>query len=945
MKRILLFVFIFFFVFINALSFVGCSSASERRDFETRACWVSSIGNLDFPSKMGMSAANLRKEIDDIIINCKNIGLNTIFFQVRPNGDALYRSKIFPWSKYLSGKQGVAPDQAFDPLHYFVEKAHKNNIELHAWINPYRIGTGENIASTLSSNNPAILHPEYTIQSATGLYYNPGLPEVRSLILDGIDELISNYDVDGIHFDDYFYPYDLKGFDDSDTYEKYGNGRSLGDFRRESVDELVRLSYNLIKSKDPDKEFGISPFGIWANKSTNPQGSETRGMSSYSAIFSDSKKWVEKGWLDYICPQVYWTFDHEKAPYAKIVDWWESVCKKTDVKLYVGMAAYKINTDEVGWKDPNQIQRQLQYASKKSSYAGHCFFRYGVLIENPLGVTNTIKEYYKENPNDTAKPQKIDPLFVQNNTMLAIHSPQNNTKVQSSHISISGTTSAGRKVTVNGISAVVSDRGYFSAYVPLKVGENKIVVRSAGKEKVINVGRVEPKPANAILNIDSFYPNGNLTHNSGDVVHFSVQGDSKYTLMLTNGTIRIPFIYDAESETFLAEWTVPVFSQMDKLEFSGFKFVAECEKEQLTEHPVDLSMCLQSDVVEQTYRLIKDTYVFDESTGGSQMDHPPLAQGCKVSVVAEEGTRMLLKNGYWIEKSMVSTDPLEPKALSDYDYETVTLRAKAPIEYSVFDDENGLYIKTNMGRNLSLEARSETMKLDVESEYSESGTTLRIKSKADYDLAGYEIVPNKNGLQIKLRLQSNKLRGKTILLDAGHGGEDCGALGPGGKSAPTESELNFLLARYLKRELEEAGVNVLLTRKDNTFLELEERVIISENTAPDLFISLHHNSTDQTSNFNEVSGGSVLYSSELSEALAHQIAQNLWAGISKNPKVKVRRQSLFVCRQTRCPAILIEAGYLCNPLEYELLCNADNTEKIAKNIVIGLKNYFVSASS
>lgn len=943
MKRISLFVLIFFFIFVNALSFVGCSSASERRTFETRACWVSSIGNLDFPSKMGMSASDLRKEIDDIIINCKNIGLNTIFFQVRPNGDALYRSDIFPWSKYLSGKQGVAPDQAFDPLNYFVEKAHKNNIELHAWINPYRIGTGENIAATLSSNNPAILHPEYTIQSATGLYYNPGLPEVRSLILDGIDELISNYDVDGIHFDDYFYPYDLKGFDDSKTYKKYGNGRSLGDFRRESVDELVRLAYNLIKSKDPDKEFGISPFGIWANKSTNSLGSNTRGMSSYAAIFSDSKKWVEKGWLDYICPQVYWTFEHEKAPYAEIVDWWESICKKTDVKLYIGMAAYKVNTDEIGWKDKNQIQRQLQYASKKSSYAGHCFFRYGVLMESPLGITNAIKEYYKENPNDHAKPQAIDPLFVQNNTALAIHSPKNNTKVQASHISISGVTSAGESVRVNGVSAVVSERGYFSAYVPLKIGENKIVVRSAGKEKIIRVDRLESKTSNAVLDVNSFYPSGNLIHNCGDVIDFSVQGDSTYSLALTNGVIKIPFTYS--NGEFSAKWTVPSLSVKDKLELKDFKFIAKRGNEEEQVFPVDFSMCLVADGTEQTYRLIDDTYIFDDSVGGSQMDHPPLAQGCIVSAVAEEGDRMLLKNGYWIEKSMVSTDSFEPKTVGNYDYETVTLQGKSLMEYSVFSDANGLCIKTNVGRDLPLQAKSETMRLNLETERNESGSVLRISSKADLNLVGYEILPEKDALQIKLRLQTNKLRGKTILLDAGHGGKDCGALGPAGKSAPTESQLNFLLTRYLKRELEAAGANVLLTRTEDTFLELKERVQISENTAPDLFISLHHNSTDQTSNFNEMSGGLVLYSSELSEPLAEQISQNLWAGVGKNSKANVRRQSLFVCRQTRCPSILIEAGYLCNPSEYELLCDADNTERIAKNIVVGLKNYFASANT
>ena len=945
MKRILLFVFIFFFVFVNALSFVGCTSASETLKYETRAVWISSIGNLDFPSKMGMSAAQLRKEIDGIITNCKNIGINTIFFQVRPNGDALYSSEVFPWSKYLSGTQGVAPDQSFDPLHYFIQRAHKSNIELHAWINPYRIGTGDNVAATLSKDNPAIVHPEYTIQSDSGLYYNPGLPEVRSLILDGIDELICNYDVDGIHFDDYFYPYDLSGFDDSDTYKKYGNGRSLGDFRRESVDELVRLAYNLIKSKDPDKEFGISPFGIWANKSTNAQGSDTRGMSSYSAIFSDSKKWVKKGWLDYVCPQVYWTFDHEKAPYAEIVDWWESVCEKTDVKLYIGLAAYKINTDEIGWDEPDQIQRQLEYAAKESSYAGHCFFRYGVLIENPLGVTDTIKSYYKKNPNAESVSQEIKPVPVQKNTALAIHSPQNNTEVQASHISVSGTVSAGQTVTVNGVSAVVSKLGYFSAYVPLKVGENKIVARSGGKEKAINVVRTVPKEFDAILDVDTFYPNGNLIHNNGDVVHFSAQGDSSYNLTLTNSIITIPFLYDAKSEKFIAEWTVPALFQADKQEFTGFKLIAERDDGQKHEFIVDLSMQLQSDGAEQTYRLIKDAYVYDNSTGGSQMDHHPLAQGCSVSAVAEEGARVLLKNGYWVEKSTLSTDLFESSGLSEYDYETVTLQAQSPMDYFVYCDSEALYIKTNTDRNAPLKATSETMKLGLELEYGESETILRVKSKADYDLSGYEILPKGDVLQIKLRLQTNRLRGKTILLDAGHGGKDCGALGPGGNFAPTESELNFLLTQYLKIELEEAGVNVLLTRSDDTFLELEERVDISKNTAPDLFISLHHNSTDQASDYNEVSGGLVLYSSEISQTLAEHISQNLWAGVGQKPNVQVRRQSLFVCRQTRCPAILIEAGYLCNPLEYELLCNVDNTEKIAKNIVIGLKNYFASVNS
>lgn len=364
---------------VAAMLMSGCKAEQKEPFEEMRACWVASIGNLDFPSAMGLSAKEMQEEMDEIVDNCKEMNLNTIFFQVRPNGDALYPSEFFPWSAYLSGQQGRAPNENFDCLSYFIEAAHKAKMQLHAWINPYRIGTGANAKERLSSDNPAVVHPEYTISCKAGLYYDPGLPEVRRLILQGVAELVQNYELDGIHFDDYFYPYDLEGFDDSATFTEYGKGRSLEDFRRASVDSLVEAAFKVIKTMNPSVSFGISPFGIWANKEDHQAGSNTHGMSSYSEIYSDSKKWVEEGWVDYICPQIYWSRVHPAAPFGELADWWDSLCQKEEIPLVIGLAAYKIGGEEKGWESEQEIIEQIAYGKGKKSYGGYCLFRYGVL--------------------------------------------------------------------------------------------------------------------------------------------------------------------------------------------------------------------------------------------------------------------------------------------------------------------------------------------------------------------------------------------------------------------------------------------------------------------------------------------------------------------------------------------------------------------------------------
>ena len=275
----------------------------------------------------------------------------------------------------------------------------------------------------------------------------------------------------------------------------------------------------------------------------------------------------------------------------------------------------------------------------------------------------------------------------------------------------------------------------------------------------------------------------------------------------------------------------------------------------------------------------------------------------------------------------------------------VTVSSKKYFGYSSFCDGKSLEISLSAGGNLKFDVDFDQADLQLKLAQTVQRSTLTLSYRSGRQIAGYEIFPQKNQITVYMRYHTDELSGKTIVLDAGHGGEDPGALGPGGISYPSESALNLLLTSALKDELEKKGVYVLLTRTADDTVSLAQRVEKSTEIAPDLFISLHHNAADQTADFNAVSGGLTLYSSPISEILAQCLANNLWDGISGEGKVPFRRQSLYVCRQTRYPSVLVEAGYLCNPLEYEMLCQEDIARKIAENIVKGLENYFVTVCS
>lgn len=367
-------------------SSVAVAASNVKADAEMRGIWVSSVLNLDYPTAPTASEQELKKQADEILDNAADLGFNTVFLQVRPCADAFYQSDLYPWSIYLTGTQGEAPENDFDPLAYWVAGAHQRGLELHAWINPYRITRAAAEWDKLAADNPAKLHPEWVVKYKDNYYFDPGIPAVRQLVIDGVDELIDNYDVDGIHMDDYFYP--GTDFDDAATYAKYGAGfADIGDWRRDNVNQLVQDLHKFIEKNAPKVEFGISPAGIWASKTLNPAGSDTTSTySSYYNMYADTKHWVEEGWLDYIAPQIYWERGHKTADFTALLDWWCGVTKGTGVKLYIGLADYKTleakASDNV-WFNGNEIAGQMADCAANTQVAGTIHFRYGSVASSP----------------------------------------------------------------------------------------------------------------------------------------------------------------------------------------------------------------------------------------------------------------------------------------------------------------------------------------------------------------------------------------------------------------------------------------------------------------------------------------------------------------------------------------------------------------------------------
>ena len=345
---------------------------APKREF--RGVWVATVTNIDWPSRPGLTADQQKQELIGILEHHKQMGINAIMLQVRPTADALYAKSREPWSRYLMGKQGIAPSPGYDPLEFAIKEAHFRGMELHAWFNPYR--------ATMSAAE--VVSPEHMTKKRPDLFFvyggqkqfDPGLPEVREYIVQVILDVVKGYDVDGIHFDDYFYPYPISGqkINDAQTFQKYSNNiADIRDWRRNNVDMLIKMLDDSIHHYKNYVKFGISPFGIWKNSAEDSLGSRTSGLSNYSELYADSRKWIKEGWVDYINPQIYFTFTRRVAPFGTLVDWWSD--NTYGRHLYIGQAAYLVNSkSEAAWRIAAQLPDQVRYIRNNNRVQGSIFF-------------------------------------------------------------------------------------------------------------------------------------------------------------------------------------------------------------------------------------------------------------------------------------------------------------------------------------------------------------------------------------------------------------------------------------------------------------------------------------------------------------------------------------------------------------------------------------------
>lgn len=389
MVRILVFS-VFWGLLIPLFSF---GQAPPKREF--RAAWVATVSNIDWPSRAGLPTAAQQREIDKLLDYHKQLGMNALILQVRPAGDAFYDSPLEPWSEWLTGLQGNEPQPHYDPLDYFVEGCHQRGMELHAWFNPYRAAVKYDSTKYLAAEHVVHQHPDWFVQYGPHLYFDPGVPDARDYVIDVIADVVKRYDIDGVHFDDYFYPYKIpeQAFPDSASYRTYGGFfNDIEDWRRDNVDELIRLLSRRIKLEKPWVKFGISPFSVWRNKSDDPRGSATRaGTTCYDGLYADVKKWLDRRWIDYVAPQLYFSIGYELVPYEVALAWWRDNANGRHV--YAGHGLYKINNNaDKRWEDPTQVPRQIRLNREYDGVQGSIFFSARSFNANALGVTDSIQQ-------------------------------------------------------------------------------------------------------------------------------------------------------------------------------------------------------------------------------------------------------------------------------------------------------------------------------------------------------------------------------------------------------------------------------------------------------------------------------------------------------------------------------------------------------------------------
>ena len=387
------------------------AALSVHAEISFRGAWIATVANIDWPTKEAVGNTEKQQaEMVWILDSLESIGINAIIFQVRPTSDALYYSELEPTSHWLTGKQGSWGEQTpYDPLDFTIEEAHKRGMEVHVWLNPYRVNLATTDTSILAPNHIMRRHPEWFWCYNKQWYFDPGLDETREWICTIVQDIVERYDIQAIHMDDYFYPYPAggKALPDAATFARLPRGYDdIKEWRRNNVDMAIQDISATIRECRSGVQFGISPFGVWRNADVDSTGSATKaGITNYDDLYANIRLWIQAGWIDYVLPQLYWEIGKKVADYEVLAHWWANEVRGTDCKLYIGMAPYRLVESRESrverqklnaWNTGNEISRQMELNRTIPEISGECFYSTRPLLRNPRKVCDSISDFYKK---------------------------------------------------------------------------------------------------------------------------------------------------------------------------------------------------------------------------------------------------------------------------------------------------------------------------------------------------------------------------------------------------------------------------------------------------------------------------------------------------------------------------------------------------------------------
>ncbi len=394
------------------LCFLLFSFNSLSQKYEFRAVWVATVDNIDWPSSKKLSTENQKAEFIKLLDMHQRNGMNAIVAQIRPATDAFYPSPYEPWSEWLTGTQGKPPMPFYDPLEFMINETHKRGMEFHAWLNPYRaeFNIGK---SSIAATHITRLKPDWFLTYGDKRFFDPGNKEVQQFVTAVVRDVVQRYDLDAIHFDDYFYPYRIAGkeFPDSLSFLKYGKGLSKDDWRRSNVDSIILFLSKAIKQENRFCKFGISPFGVWRNIDKDAEGSKTQaGQTNYDDLYADILLWLKMKWIDYVAPQLYWEFSQPKVPFATLIDWWANHAYGR--QMFIGHGVYRaFETRSPAWKNPDELPNQIKKLREYPQVQGSIYFSSKTFNRNPNGWNDSLQNNYYKYPAIVPPMQWIDSII------------------------------------------------------------------------------------------------------------------------------------------------------------------------------------------------------------------------------------------------------------------------------------------------------------------------------------------------------------------------------------------------------------------------------------------------------------------------------------------------------------------------------------------------------